>query len=124
MLVKTYVAQSGIHGTGLFADEPIKAGAIIWRFMDGLDVVFDASLLKTLDEPMRNYLDRYTYPHHSFKDKIILDGDNGRFMNHSAAPNTDFAKVPMTEGYATRNIAQGEELTCNYNDFAPGFGFV
>lgn len=121
MLVKTYVAQSGIHGIGLFAEEPIAAGTKIWHYMGGMDVVFDASLLETLQEPMRSYLARYTYPHHSFKDKIILDGDNGRFMNHSDTPNTDFSQLPMTAGYALRDIAKGEELTCNYNEFAPGF---
>ena len=124
MLVKTFVDKSGIHGIGLFAAAPIAAGTVIWRFMDGFDVVFDETVLTTLDEPMRGYLNRYSYPHHSLPGKIILDGDNGRFMNHSDAPNTDFSRVPMTEGYATQHIAEGEELLCNYNEFAPGFTFV
>ena len=48
--------------------------------------------------------------------------DNGRFMNHDEQPNTDFTNP--TVGFATRDIAKGEELTCNYSEFAPGFEFI
>ena len=41
---------------------------------------------------------------------VILDSDNGRFMNHSPTPNTDF-----------RVFDKGEELTCNYHEFEPTF---
>ncbi len=124
MLIPTYLEQSGIHGIGLFAAEPIQKGTKIWQFMEGLDVVFDVSLLATAPEPIRGYLQRYTYPHHSLPEKIILDGDNGRFMNHSETANTDFRTILNDTGYALRDIAQGEELTCNYHEFAPGFEFV
>jgi SET domain-containing protein len=49
----------------------------------------------------------------------VLEFDNGRFMNHSDAPNTDFTD-PDT-GWAIRDIAAGEEITCNYRDFDPSF---
>jgi uncharacterized protein len=119
MLVKNYVDRSAIEGNGLFAGEPIKKGTIIWRFMEGLDVVIDESLLKTAPEPIRSYLERYTYPHHELKGKIILDGDHGRFMNHSDNHNCDYLSSNI-EGIALRDIAEGEELTCDYNHFTPG----
>jgi SET domain-containing protein len=50
---------------------------------------------------------------------IVLDGDNGRYMNHSLAPNTDFRI--FDKGYALVDIAQGDELTCNYHEFDPTF---
>jgi SET domain-containing protein len=121
MLIKTYLQESGIHGIGVYAGEPIPKGTKIWEFMEGLDPIYDASLLQTMPEPTRSFLNRYTYPHHTLPGKIVLDGDHGRFMNHSDTPNTDFTAVPCTVGYALCDIAQGEELTCNYNEFAPGF---
>lgn len=123
MTIKTILRESGIHGMGLFAAEPIARGAVIWKLMDGLDPIYDASLLETAPEPMRSFLRRYTYPHSQLPGKIILDGDHGRFMNHSDTPNTDFRTIHEEHGYALVDIAEGEELTCNYNEFAPGFVF-
>ena len=50
---------------------------------------------------------------------LVLDADNGRHMNHSRQPNTDFRDA--TFGFAIRDIASGEEITCNYADFEPEF---
>lgn len=119
MLIKSYVAPSGIHGNGLFAAEDIKSGAKIWEFMDGLEVLIEAASLATLPEAVRDYLECYSYPHYFDKNMLVLDGDHGRFMNHNELPNTDF-KSPAS-GYAMRDIAAGEELTCNYRDFVPDF---
>lgn len=119
MLVKNYLGLSDIHGIGLFAGEPIKKGQRIWEFMPGLDVELPESALNSPVGSIRSYLQRYTYPHHRDEGKIILDGDHGRFMNHSESPNTDF-RTPSV-GIATQDIPEGAEITCNYNEFAPGF---
>ena len=50
---------------------------------------------------------------------VVLDSDNGRFMNHSLGPNTDFRI--FDRGFALFDIAQGEEITCNYHEFDPTF---
>jgi SET domain-containing protein len=47
---------------------------------------------------------------------MILCGDHSKHMNHSAEPNL----LDLENGYknvAARDIAVGEELTCNYYDF-------
>ena len=119
MTVRTFLAPSPIHGIGIFTAEPIAKGAVIWRFAGGLDAVLDAALLLGAPEPIRSYLRRYSYPHHEAADRIVLDVDNGRFMNHSATPNTDFRQVGV--GFALHDIAEGEELTCDYSEFSPGF---
>ena len=46
---------------------------------------------------------------------VVLELDNGRFMNHSLKPNTDFTRPDV--GYAIADIHPGEELTCNYFEF-------
>lgn len=122
MLVPTYLAISDIHGVGLFSAEPIVKGTHVWEHMVGLEVVIDPAKLPTYPEPVQLYLKRYCYPHPLEAGKWVLDGDNGRFYNHSEDPNCDF-KQPMF-GIAIRDIAKGEELTCNYNDFDPGFEFI
>ncbi|MFZ4541247.1 MAG: SET domain-containing protein [Rickettsiales bacterium] len=122
MIVATYISSSPIHGTGLYTAAPIVKGTKIWEHMDGLEVVVDPALLPGYPSPVQHYLTRYCYPHPTQKGKWVLDGDNGRFFNHSETPNTDFTN-PMA-GYALRDIAKDEELTCNYHEFAPGFEFV
>ena len=40
LYVKTKIGQSKIHGMGLFADQFIKKGTIIWKFTPGFDLKF------------------------------------------------------------------------------------
>ena len=68
---------------------------------------------------MQDFIERYTYPHIRMPGVLILEADNGRFMNHSEAPNTDFSG--FDHGFAIRDIAQGEEITCNYHEFDTTF---
>jgi len=116
MLVPTYVAPSTIHGIGIFAAAPIAAGTRIWAFIEGLDTRLDAAALSDTPEPIRLFLRRYTWPHPAIPGKIILDGDHGRFMNHSFAPNTDFRRVAENIGCALVYIETGEEMTCDYSE--------
>ena len=39
LLVKTYLDKSLIHGVGVFADEFIKKGTLMWEFNPLIDVV-------------------------------------------------------------------------------------
>ena len=119
MLVPTYVAASDVEGVGVFASEPVKQGALIWRYDPGFDRLVPASWLSEQTPMMREFLTKYAYPAHDTPDMLVIEIDNGRFMNHSLSPNTDFTKV--IEGYAVRDIAAGEELICNYAEFDPGF---
>ena len=68
---------------------------------------------------MREYLAHYAYPHLELPGVMILDSDNGKFMNHSLSPNTDFRV--FDKGYALVDIAAGDEITCNYFEFDPRF---
>lgn len=62
---------------------------------------------------------RYGYPHMTKPHITVIEFDNGRFMNHCTAPNTDFTDTE--KGWAIRDIAAGEEITCDYAQFDPGF---
>ena len=119
MTVPTYVGPSPIEGVGIFATAPIAAGTAIWELSDDLDLLLTREQLARLPDLQRGFIERYGYPHMSQPQLTVLEFDNGRFMNHSPAPNTDFTRPEV--GYAIRDIAAGEELTCDYGEFDPSF---
>lgn len=127
LLVKTHLKESRIHGIGLFASEPIRKGAIIWRPDAAIDVRLSAEQIERLAPPAREQIKKYTYRDHVMG-CYVLCGDDARFMNHSDAPNC--LDEPNADGgltLAARDIDAGEELTCDYAsicaDHAEGKGF-
>jgi uncharacterized protein len=119
MMVPTYVGPSGIEGVGIFPVEDIAAGTPIWILDDSLDLLLTERQIADLPPLQRHFIERYGYPHMTREGLTVLEFDHGRFMNHSADPNTDF-RDPET-GWAIRDIAAGEEITCNYAEFDPSF---
>lgn len=118
LLVPTYVAPSAIEGLGLFAARPISKGTTIWRFDPLLDLVFPEGLLASYPPGTQDFLRKYGYLQRGTAGYRVLDGDNGRFMNHSDQANSDNRGETSV---ATRDIAQGEEITCDYAEFVEGF---
>lgn len=119
MLIPTYVAPSHIEGVGLFAAEHIPAGALIWRLDPDFDRLLTRARIATLSPLHQAFCERYGYPYPHDPGQLIIELDNGRFMNHSGAPNTRFSDPDA--GYALAAIAAGEELTCDYAEFDPSF---
>ncbi len=118
LTVATYVAPSAIEGLGLFAAEPIAAGTLVWRFDPLLDLIFPEAHLALYPPGTQAFLRKYGYRQRGTAGYRVLDGDNGRFMNHSAEANTDNSGE---SSFATRDIAAGEEITCDYAEFVEGF---
>ena len=119
MLVPTYVAPSAIEGVGVFAAEPIAEGTLIWQLAPALDRLIRKSDIHGLPPLFQQFVERYSYPYPHDPEQLIIELDNGRFMNHSDRPNTIFSDPDC--GYTIRAIAAGEELTCNYAEFDPSF---
>jgi SET domain-containing protein len=114
LLVKTYLDRSTIHGIGLFAAEPIRKGTIIWRMNPTIDIQLTAEAVESLVPAAREQIVKYTYLDPVLR-RYVLCGDDARFFNHDDAPNC--LDVPDAEGgrtVAKRDIAVGEELTCDY----------
>jgi len=110
LLVPSYVAKSNIHGVGVFAATFIPKDTRVWEFTEGVDMVIPRQGLDAFPEPFRTWLRMYCYAHE--EGLYILCGDNAKFMNHSPEANCD----DSTRVYTTtrRDIAPGEELTCDY----------
>lgn len=113
LLVRTYLAQSRIHGLGVFAGEFIRKGTKIWRFVDGFDRAYTPKQFARLPKPARDFI-----RHHGYRvdGEILLTVDHDHHMNHSDDANTHWRS-----GYliARRNIARGAEITSDYRDFDP-----
>ena len=119
LLVPTYVAPSKIEGVGVFAAEPIASGTLIWELAPNLDRLIPKSEIPSLPPLFQAFVERYSYPYPHDPEQLIVELDNGRFMNHSQTPNTIFSDPDA--GYTIRDIAAGEELLCNYAEFDPSF---
>lgn len=118
ILVRTRVAPSTIHGLGLFAVEIIPRGTAIWRFELAFDREFSPEQFAALPSQAQAHLRWFAYVDASTGNRV-LSGDHCCFMNHSASPNTGApsgASPPITT-VALRDIAAGEELTCDYHAF-------
>lgn len=117
MMVRAYLAPSAIEGLGVFSHEPIRKGQLVWLFDPRFDVCFFKDDLAAAPVHFQEFLDRYCYDHPTDPDRIVLDCDEGRFMNHADLPNVDLSNP--SRGVATCGIPAGTELTCDYNQFCP-----
>lgn len=117
LLVKTYLDKSAIHGIGLFAAEPIEKGTVLWRLDPAIDVRLTVDEIERLAPSAREQIRKYTY-----RDRLlgayVLCGDDARFFNHAPDPNCiDLPSAGGGTTVARRDIAKGEELTCDYAAF-------
>ena len=119
LTVSTYVAPSAIEGIGVFAGEYIERGRLLWSLNTKFDIFVRREEILALAPHMQDFVARYSYPHLEIDGVRIVDCDDGKFMNHSERPNTDFRV--FDKGYAIVDIAAGEEITCNYFEFDPEF---
>jgi uncharacterized protein len=123
LLISTHVAPSSIEGLGVFSDDYVPSGTLIWSLNSKFDIFVNETEIGALPPHVQSFLARYSYPHLEMPGYRVIDVDNGKFMNHSLHPNTDFRV--FDRGYALTDIAPGEEITCNYHEFDPDFvGFM
>ncbi len=113
--VKHKLAQSGIHGLGLFADEDIAKGTVIWEFTPGLDFTISFEQVKLLDVRDQAFINTYAYVDKTLPGFYTVAVDAARFVNHSDTPNMGNGDANIACSVAFRDIKAGEELTENYH---------
>ena len=118
LLIRTQVRPSAIHGLGLFTVAAVVRGTPIWRFEPGFDRVFEPAQLAALPSLVRDHLAWFAYVR-LMDGARVLSGDHCCFMNHATSPNTGMPPHADADGHtvALRDIAAGEELTCDYFAF-------
>jgi len=115
-LIRTHIGPSGIHGTGCFTDEPVEKGQVVWQPDPVLDLVISEEQLATYPETVQGFLRMYSYTELRNGARVyILCTDHSRHMNHADDPNV--ISLDGVQDVAARDIAAGEELTCNYYAF-------
>jgi len=113
MLIQTTVQMSA-HGLGLFTAVAIAKGDCVWRWDATTEIVLPA-YDSARNMAFESFLDTYGY--HAKDIGLVVNLDNARFMNHSNDPNLEEVDGA---NYALRDIAPGEELTCDYRVFDAG----
>ncbi len=116
MMVRCYLGPSQIDGLGVFAAADIREGTVVRLYDSRFDLAYEKDELTRVPAHFREFLERYTHDHPRDPEFLILDCDEGRFMNHASRPNVDLTRPER--GIAARDIAAGEELTCDYGCFA------
>jgi SET domain-containing protein len=103
---------------GLFALRSVARGTPVWRFEPGFDHDFSPAQFAALPPLAQNHTRWFCFVSR-LDGHVILSGDHACFINHSPSPNTGAlpdAKSPVVT-VALRDVAAGEELTCNYYDY-------
>lgn len=114
LCIKTKVNKSKIAGLGLFTDQFIRTGEIVWKFEPKLDRLYSKKDIEKFSQAAKDQFMNYAFLdlHHK---RYMLCGDDARFFNHSDTPNCDDSQPDIT--YAIRDILRGEELTVDYKSF-------
>jgi SET domain-containing protein len=115
--IRYKLKASDLHGIGLFADQEIKRGEVIYTASPQLDLNLTAEQFDNLDQREKDevlwwgFFDQPSQKWH-------VDFDVSKFINHSYSPTVS-QDAAHDEAYlvATRNIVSGEELTQNYLEF-------
>ena len=102
------VGSSAIEGLGVFALRPFRGGERIRR----VNVVREVTPESPLRPELGELLDHCSYP----DGKTVLWGIPDRHVNHSCDPNS-WVSYEGDDCYlvARRDVAAGEEITCDYN---------
>lgn len=119
--VKTFKAESKIPnaGIGLFADENIKYGTVVWKFDDGVDMLFTDEEFSQAHEEKQKQIKKHAYYDEKLK-VWVLCADDAVMFNHSENPNCREevdSKYFQGRTIAIKDIKQGEEITCDYFEF-------
>jgi len=126
-VVRTSLRPSAIHGTGVFAEEFIPKGAMVWKFHRELDLVIDKQNLEALEPATQEELQHYSWLDTDLN-VWVLSAGHGAFVNHSDDPSMHWMEGGdfYAPSYAVRDIQPGEEITDNYSaydlDFARKLG--
>lgn len=119
LYIKTKVLPSKIQGLGLFADQFVPKGTLIWKFTPDFDQKFTKEQIFSFPESIQIYLAKYAWL--SGKSNLYcLSADNGKYFNHSDNPNVRSEYKDSEEEVVTtaiKDIQSGEEITDNYSNF-------
>ena len=119
-LVKTSIHESSIEGNGIFADEYIPLGTIIYFFKKS-DAIISVNEISSLPDEEKNKIVKYGMQDESGN---WLLGEGEEKLNHSCDANS--LSLFVDDIYcdiAVRDISEGEEITADYSLFYSTFPY-
>ena len=115
--IKYKLNTSAHHGIGLFVDEALTKGQLIYTPSPRLDVNLTQEEFDSLEKREQEEMQYWGF-FDTNNQKWHVDFDVSHFINHSyEATVTQHPEHSDTYLVATRDVAQGEELTQNYLEF-------
>ncbi len=115
------VKASQTHGVGLFADQPIKAGDLIYTPSPLLDVDLDEVQFKSLTPEEKKEVQYYGYYNKKTR-KWHVAFDAVRILNHGGGEDSNVTQDEDMVMTANRDISEGEELLQDYTEIYPKDG--
>ena len=106
----TYVSNTS-KGFGLFAKRRFHRGEILW-ISDDIDAKIPLRQYLIFDPMQRQKLDIYSYL--DSKNRVIIPWDEGKYVNHSCAPNSTGLLEFDNISVALRTIEPDEEIVEDY----------
>lgn len=115
-VVPMHIAQSEIHGIGIFASRNISKGEVVWKFNPAVDREFTSEEIEACPPRIKLFLETFAYSEDN--KRFVLCCDGGMFCNHSPNANTTTGlDDPQNTMIASRDILAGEEILSNYDEF-------
>lgn len=113
-VVRTSMHYSLIHGGGVFLEQPVQQAQVLWPYDPRLDLAILADEIEDYPLVVQDYFRVDTFTAGVGGQLVrILCADNARHVIHENTPNLIDTPDGLQE-IAARDIAEGEELTCNY----------
>lgn len=115
--IKYKILPSKVHGVGLFADQDILSGQLIYTPNPLLDVNLTQAEFATLSDSEKNEVEYYGYLHPK-TNKLHVAFEQIRILNHSDT-NPNVTQDEDMVMVAKRDIKSGEELFQDYIEIYP-----
>lgn len=109
----TYVKKTH-KGLGLFTKRPFKRGEILW-IIDDVDVKIPLDEYNKFDPFLKKKLNIYSYL--DYNKRAIVPWDEGKYVNHSCAPNSTGLLQYDNISIALCDIAEETEIVEDYNSY-------
>lgn len=117
--IRTRAKSSPVHGVGLFAEEFIPKGTVVWTYNESVDRIISPEDIALLPTVAREFLE--IYGNHLKDGSIQLSFDHARFVNHSNHPNVgpiESGQRGLSADVALRDIEVGEEIFYSYPEIS------
>jgi hypothetical protein len=118
IVVKTKLDRSLISGIGLFANQDILKGDLIWKMTSISVFQISPDKYKELSQIEKDFIIQKDYYWLDDDDgNYLIPLDDSRFVNHSNNPN--IIEQDENSCVASSDIKQNEELTIDYKTLIP-----